>query len=128
MSVTFPALPLWMMPIAAADEHTDLSSGMAVPLQVKVRPPESGRTTFFAVSVWVLIPAAVTGSVDPFVMAARVRTGVTPEAWLLLTLGFGLTLGRYFSMMAPYLARSALDAAVVVVVYEPASALSSVAE
>src|ERR1700728_3380935 len=125
MPVILPVLPLWMTPRAADDEHTDLSNGIAVPLQVKVRPPESGRTTFFAVSVWVLMPAAVTGCVEPFMMAASVRTGVTPEASLLLTLGFGLTLGKYFLMMAPYVARSALDAAVVVVVYEPASALSS---
>ncbi len=74
---------------------------MAIPLQVKVRPPESGTTTFFAVSVCVLIPAAVTGSVEPFMMAASVRTGVTPEAWLLLTLGFGLAFGSYFLMRAP---------------------------
>ena len=51
-----------------------------------------------------------------------------PSAWLLLTLGLGLTFGRYFLTMAPYVARSDLDAAVVVVMYEPASALSSVAE
>src|SRR5271169_6600103 len=101
MAVTLPALPAWMTPRAADDEHTDLSSGMAVPLHVKVRPPESGITTFFAVSVCVLIPAAVTGCVEPFMMAASVRTGVTPSAWLLLTFGLGLAFGSYFLMIAP---------------------------
>ena len=90
-----------MTPSAADDEHTDFNSGMAVPLQVKVSPPESGITTLVAVSVCVLMPAAVTGCVEPFMMAARVSTGVTPSAWLLLTLGFGLAFGSYFLMMAP---------------------------
>src|SRR6202167_5379062 len=101
MLVILPAFPLWMTPIAAEAEHTDLSSGMAVPLQVKVRPPESGITTFFAVSVCVLMPAAVTGAVDPFMMAASARTGATPPASLLLTFGFGLTFGMYFLAMPP---------------------------
>src|SRR5208283_868362 len=114
MPVTLPVLPLWITPTAADDEHTDLSSGMAVPLQVKVRPPENGITTFFAVSVCVLTPAAVTGCVEPFMMAASARTGDTPEDSLLLTLGFVLTFGRYFLMMAAYFARSDLDACVVV--------------
>src|SRR5208283_4111338 len=98
MPVTPPDLPLWITPMAADDEHTDLSSGMAVPLQVKVRPPESGMTTFVAVSVCVLMPAAVTGCVEPFMMAASARTGATPEAGLLLTLGFVDTFGAYFWM------------------------------
>lgn len=80
MLVTLPDLPLWMMPMAADDEHTDFRRGMAVPSQVKVRPPDRGMTTFFAVSVCVLTPAAVTGCVEPFMMAANARTGVTPSA------------------------------------------------
>ena len=40
MPVILPALPLWITPRAADDEHTDLSNGIVVPLQVKVRPPD----------------------------------------------------------------------------------------
>ena len=61
-------------------------------------------------------------------MEASASTGVTPSAWLLLTFGFVLTFGANFFMIAAYSALSAFDDCVVVVMYEPASALSSVAE
>ena len=74
------------------------------------------------------MPAAVTGSVEPF-MAALIRsTGLTPSAWLLLTFGFPLTFGANSFMMKAYSASSAFDDAVEVVMYEPASALSRVGE
>src|ERR1700722_7749045 len=128
MLVSLPALPAWTTPMAAEEEHTDFSSGIAVPSQVNVRPPESGMTTFFAAAICALMPAAVTGCVEPFMMALRVCTGVTPSAWLLLTLGFGLAFGSYFFIMKAYCARSALDEAVAVVMYDPVSVLSRVGE
>src|ERR1700728_1688273 len=76
----------------------------------------------------VLMPAGVTGSVEPF-MAALIRsTGVTPSAWLLLTFGFPLAFGANSFMMKAYSAFSVFDDAVEVVMYEPASALSRVGE
>src|SRR5580704_16899585 len=112
----------------ALAEHTDFNSGMAVPLQVKVRPPESGMVTFVAAAVAALTPAAVTGCVEPFMMAPSASTGVTPSAWLLLTFGFGLIFGANFFIMNAYCALSALDVAVEVVMYEPVSVLSRVGE
>ena len=52
-------------PMPALAEHTDLSSGMGVPLQVKVRPPESGMVTFVAAAVAALTPAAVRAASTP---------------------------------------------------------------
>ena len=101
---------------------------MAVPLQVNFRPPESGMVTFVAASVAAFTPAAVTGCVEPFMMAPSASTGVTPSAWLLLTFGFGLTFGANFFIMKAYCALSAFEEAVAVVMYEPASVLSSVGE
>src|ERR1700733_10857010 len=117
-----------MTPIAAADEHTDLSSGIADPLHVYFRPPESGIGRFVPVESCVLMPAAVTGSVEPFMAALSRSTGVTPSAWLLLTFGFPLTFGANSFMMKAYSASSAFEDAVEVVMYEPASALSRVGE
>ncbi len=58
MAVALPAFPDCTTPIAADDEQTDSNNGMAVPLQVDVRPPERGITTFWATLVCALIPAA----------------------------------------------------------------------
>ena len=54
--VTLPDLPDWITPMAADDEHTDLSNGIAVPLQVNLRPPDSGMVTLVAVAVRLLDP------------------------------------------------------------------------
>src|SRR3984957_6501940 len=110
----------------ALAEHTDFNSGMAVPLEVKVSPPERGMVTFVAAAVAALTPAAVTGCVEPFMMEPSGSTGVAPSAWLLLTLGFGLPCGGYFFFMKCYCARSALDDSVSVVLYDPLSVLSRV--
>src|SRR5580700_4644638 len=117
-----------MVPMAAHDEHTDVNCGMAVPLQEKVSPPDSGITTFLTGTIVALMPAAVTGWVEPFITLASASTEATPSAWLLLTSAFLFTLGMKALAMAAYSFWSAFDDAAVVGTYEPASALSSVAE
>ena len=101
MLVILPVFPLWMTPMAADDEHTDLSSGMAVLLHVKVRPPESGISTFFAVSFCVSMPAAVTGSVGPLHDGGQCEDRGHPAGLVAADVGVRAHLGMYFLTMPP---------------------------